>query len=60
MMTAEEYYELGNELRRRGDYPAAMNAYMEAVSLDPESPARHAKQMLDDIMNFYHKDAYNP
>ena len=58
--TASYYYRLGNDLRRRGDYPAAINAYLEAIALDPDSPAVHAKQMLDDIMNYYHKDAYNP
>ena len=58
--TSDDYYRLGNDLRRRGDYPAAINAYLEAIALDPDSPAVHAKQMLDDIMNYYHKDAYNP
>ena len=59
-MTAEEYYIQGNQHRRNGDYQAAMNAYMEAIALDPESPAVQAKEMLDDILNFYHKDYYNP
>ena len=30
------------------------------IALDPESPAVQAKEMLDDILNFYHKDYYNP
>lgn len=59
-MTAEEYYQLGNDLRRRGDYQGATNAYLEAIALDPDSPAVHARQMLADIMNYYNKDAYNP
>ncbi len=59
-MTAEEYYELGNEHRRKGDFQQAINCYLEAIALDPESPAVEARRMLDDIMNFYHKDAYNP
>lgn len=59
-MTAEEYYQQGNDLRRRGDYQAAMNAYMEAIALDADSPAVEALRMLQDIMNFYHKDSYNP
>ncbi len=60
MMTAQQYYELGNNLRRQGQFGAAMEAYMEAIALDPESPAVTAKQMLEDIMNFYCKDYYNP
>ena len=59
-MTAEEYYLQGNEFRRQGDYQAAMNAYMEAIALDPDSPAVEALRMLQDIMNYYCKDVYNP
>ena len=59
-MTADEYLKLGNEYRTRGDFPTAMNNYMEAIELDPDSPAVEAKKMLEDILNFYNKDAYNP
>lgn len=57
---AAEFYRIGNEYRRKGDWHLAINHYLEAIALDPESPAVEAKQMLDDILNFYHKDAYNP
>lgn len=60
MVTPEEYYQQGNEFRRQGDYPSAMNAYMEAIALDPESPAVEALRMLQDIMDYYCKDVYNP
>ena len=53
-------YLLGNEYRRQGNYQEAMNHYMEAIALDPESPAVHARQMLEDIYNYYCKDMYNP
>lgn len=59
-MTAEEYYIQGNEYRRRGDWKHAIDSYLEAIALDPQSPAVEAKQMLDDILNFYCKDIYNP
>ena len=59
-MTSEEYYKLGNEYRKKGDWQMAINNYMEAIALDPDSPAVQAKEMLDDILNFYHKDYYNP
>ena len=59
-MTADEWYQKGNEYRRRSDWKHAMDCYMEAIALDPQSPAVEAKRMLDDIMSFYHKDAYNP
>lgn len=59
-MTAEEYYQQGNHYRRKGDFQHALECYMEAIALDPDSPARQAKEMLDDILGFYCKDYYNP
>ena len=59
-MTAEEYYQQGNEARKRGQWHKAINSYIQAIELDPESPAVEAKRMLDDIMAFYCKDMYNP
>lgn len=59
-MTAEDYYKLGNEYRRKGDWKHAIDNYLEAIALAPESPAVEAKQMLDDMFAFYCKDMYNP
>ena len=59
-MTADEYYRLGNEYRKQGKWQMELNNYMEAIALDPESPAVQAKEMLDQILSFYHKDYYNP
>lgn len=59
-MTAEEYYQQGNHYRWQGDFQHALECYMEAIALDPDSPARQAKEMLDDILGFYCKDYYNP
>lgn len=59
-MTSKELYERGNAFRRQGNWQDAINCYVEAIELDPDSPAAEAKAMLDDILNFYHKDAYNP
>lgn len=59
-MTAEEWYRKGNEYRKQGDWQHAINCYLEAIDLDSASPAVEAKQMLEDILNFYNKDAYNP
>ena len=55
-MTAEDYYQLGNEARKQGLWHEAI----QAIELDPDSPAVEAKRMLDDIMAFYCKDMYNP
>ncbi len=59
-MTAEEYYQLGNRFRKEGNWQEAINNYIEAIELDPESPAVEAKKMLDDILGDYCKDMYNP
>jgi tetratricopeptide (TPR) repeat protein len=59
-MNAEEYYKKGNEYRKTGNFHEAINCYIEAARLDPDSPAVEAKKMLDEILAFYHKDAYNP
>ena len=59
-MTAQDYYEQGNAYRKAGNWQEAINCYIKAVELDPNSPAAEAKQMLDDIMSYYHKDYYNP
>ena len=59
-MTAQEYYELGNEARKHGQWHEAINHDIQAIEIDPDSPAVEAKKMLDDIMAFYCKDMYNP
>ena len=59
-MTAQEWYQQGNVLRKQGQWHEAINCYLQAIELDPDSPAVEAKRMLDDILAFYNKDAYNP
>ena len=59
-MTAEEYYQQGNAYRKQGLWHEAINCYIHAAQLDPDSPAVEAKRMLDDIMAYYNKDMYNP
>lgn len=59
-MTADEWYRRGNAFRKQADWQHALSCYMEAIALDPESPAVQAKEMLENILNFYNKDAYNP
>ena len=59
-MTADEFYKRGNAYRKIGNWQQALNCYLEAIAIDKNSPAVEAKKMLDDILNFYNKDAYNP
>lgn len=55
----EIHYILGNVYRKQGNFQMALNNYLEAISINPESPALHAREMLMDILNFYNKDMYN-
>ena len=59
-MNSEDYYEQGNAYRRQGNWQKALECYAEAIELDPESPAAHAREMLNSILGFYSKDALNP
>ena len=60
MATARQFYEHGNAYRRQGQWHEAINCYIQAIALDPDSPAVEAKRMLDDILGYYNKDMYNP
>lgn len=59
-MTAEEYYNKGKEFQRTGVWHEAIHCYLEAIAIDPDSPAVQAKQMVEDILNYYCRDMYNP
>ena len=57
---AECHFERGKlywRLDRRAD---AISDYESAVQLDPASPAAAALAIARDVMNFYHRDLYNP
>ena len=53
------YYLLGNAWRKKGNWQMAMNNYLEAVRLNPDSPAAQALEIANDILDFYNKDMYN-
>lgn len=55
----ELYYLRGNAYRKLGDWQMALNNYLEAIALNPESPAVQARAMAMDILEFYNKDMYN-
>lgn len=55
----QAYYLRGNAWRKKGDWQQALNNYRQAIDLNPQSPAREARAMVMDILNFYNKDMYN-
>lgn len=57
---AELAYLRGAALAKRGDLGAALTHYRRSARLDPAGPAQGAVELLTGIMDFYHKDLYNP
>ncbi len=53
------YYLLGNAHRKKGDWQKAINNYLEAMAINPESPAANAYAAANEILDFYNKDMYN-
>ena len=53
------YYILGNAYRKLGDWQGAINNYLEAMAINPDSPAKQAYEMANDILDFFNKDMYN-
>lgn len=56
----EAYFLLGNAYCKLNDWQQALNAYGQALSINPQSPARIAHDRILEILNFYNKDIYNP
>lgn len=55
----EAFYLRGNAYRKLGNFQQALNNYLSAIELNPESPAREAHDMLMEILDFYYKEMYN-
>ena len=51
---AQAYYLRGNAYRQ------AMNNYLESMELELDGPAAHAYSTIQEILNFYDHDLYNP
>ena len=59
VMDDELFYLLGNAWRKKGNWQMAMNNYLEAIHLNPDSPAQQALDIANEILAFYNKDMYN-
>ena len=53
------YYLLGNAWRKKGNWQMAMNNYLEALRINPKSPAKQALEIAKEILDFRNKDLYN-
>ena len=59
-MLANAYYLRGNAYRQNGNVRMALNSYLESMELDPDGPAAEAYRHLQELLDFYNKDYYNP
>ena len=55
----EAWYLRGKAYYKMGETRLALNDYLEAIALNPESPAQQAYNMAIRILDFYKKDMYN-
>lgn len=55
----DAFFLRGNAYSKKGDFKQALNNYLSAMEINPESPAKQAYGMLMKIMAFYNKDMYN-
>ena len=57
---ANAYYLRGNAYRQNGNVRMALISYLESMELDPDGPAAEAYRHLQELLDFYNKDYYNP
>lgn len=57
---AMAYYLRGNAYRQQGNVRLALNSYLESMDLDPDGPAAEAYRHIQELLDFYNKDFYNP
>ena len=53
-------YLRGIAYRKHNNWENAMSDYCKAKKINPRSPAASAYDAALEIMNFYHRDLYNP
>ena len=55
----EAWFLLGKAYYKKGETRLALNSYLEAININPESPAQEAYNMAIKILDFFCKDYYN-
>lgn len=59
-MNETELIELGKLAWQKQNWKEAIDCYTKAISLNPNSEAKELRQMALSILEFYHKDTFNP
>lgn len=55
----EAFYLRGNAYRKEGNSREALNNYLAAMELNPDSPAHRAYRSEIEILDFFDKNLYN-
>lgn len=55
----EAWFLLGRAHYKLGEVRLALNSYLRAIEINPESPAQEAYNMAIKVLDFYNKDMYN-
>lgn len=56
----EAYYYKGSLFWKQGNWKMAIENYLKATEINPDSPAQQAYEMVMEIINFSNPDLYNP
>lgn len=59
-LTEAEWIAQGKEAYARQDWKGCLDAYTEAIRLNPQSEAVELRKMTMNIVEFYCKDRFNP
>jgi tetratricopeptide (TPR) repeat protein len=53
------YFIRGNAYRKKESWKEALDNYSEAISINPDSPAKLAYNATIEVLDFYNKDMFN-
>ena len=60
MKTIQEIKDMLSRSEGLGNVRMALNSYLESMELDPDGPAAEAYRHIQELLDFYNKDYYNP
>jgi cytochrome c-type biogenesis protein CcmH/NrfG len=59
-MSHDEWIRLGQAYRQKEQWGDAINAYREALMLQPEGPAKVALEFIYEVLAWRNNDLFNP
>lgn len=57
---AQQFLDEGLQHAQHSEWGKAISCFKRALTLDPDSPAAAHLEMLNSILDYYHKDNFNP